>query len=70
MQRRWTGDLGVLTTHETSPWFPLGDVGSRKEEEEEEEERPTSGTLIYKITSPDLQRIVEIKAAVAVVVPT
>ncbi len=23
-----TGDLGVLTTHETSPWFPLGDAGS------------------------------------------
>ncbi len=57
----------MLTTHETSPWFPLGDAGSRKDEEEE---RPTSGTLIYKITSPDLQRIVEIQAAVAVVVPT
>ncbi len=23
-----TGDLGVLTTHETSPWLLLGDAGS------------------------------------------
>ncbi len=25
-----TGDLGVLTTHETSPWFSLGDAGSTR----------------------------------------
>ncbi len=25
-----TGDLGVLTTHETSPWFYLGDAGSTR----------------------------------------
>ncbi len=24
------GDLGVLTTHETSPWFPFGDDGSTR----------------------------------------
>ncbi len=23
-----TGDLGTLTAHKTSPWFPLGDAGS------------------------------------------
>ncbi len=23
-----TGDLGVLTIHEASPWFSLGDAGS------------------------------------------
>ncbi len=26
------GDLGVLTTHRTSPWFSLGDVASRQEQ--------------------------------------
>ncbi len=25
-----TGDLGMLTTHETAPWFPLGDAGSTR----------------------------------------
>ncbi len=25
-----TGDHGVLTTHETSPWFSLSDAGSAR----------------------------------------
>ncbi len=42
-----TGDLGVLTTHETSPWFSLGDAVSNRLKYKEIQRRSDTRSYSY-----------------------
>ncbi len=47
-----TGDLGVLTIHETSPWFSLGDEGSTRPPVQISNQRRTPVTEEKVIITP------------------